>query len=125
MCTTFTHYFSIHLISKRIFLIFLSVESDATAFLAYVVRTLIMRTDPCVLAIQMCSRGKSNHWCLALSFKLSSLTTYFSSTESSEAVWVVVGGRAELPCRPNPKQADDDPMLVLWYRRNNRIPIYT
>ncbi|XP_066982841.1 uncharacterized protein [Macrobrachium rosenbergii] len=41
-------------------------------------------------------------------------------------VWVVSGGRASLPCLPKPKLKDDQPVLVLWYRRfSSSLPIYS
>ncbi|KAK3853916.1 hypothetical protein Pcinc_039565, partial [Petrolisthes cinctipes] len=40
------------------------------------------------------------------------------------AVWVVSGERAELPCAPSPKHEQDSPLLVLWYRYSDTIPVY-
>ncbi|XP_042888775.1 nephrin-like, partial [Penaeus japonicus] len=40
-------------------------------------------------------------------------------------VWVVVGERAELPCAPSPKLSLDKPVLVLWYRSSDTLPVYS
>ncbi|XP_071537803.1 nephrin-like [Panulirus ornatus] len=41
------------------------------------------------------------------------------------SVWVVRGGRAELPCAPTPKHKQDSAVLVLWYRSSDTVPVYS
>lgn len=40
-------------------------------------------------------------------------------------VWALNGGRAELPCAPDPRVAKDSPQIVLWYRASNTTPVYS
>ncbi|XP_047496493.1 uncharacterized protein LOC125044091 [Penaeus chinensis] len=40
-------------------------------------------------------------------------------------VWVVAGERAEMPCAPSPKLSLDKPVLVLWYRSSDTLPVYS
>ncbi|XP_047496757.1 nephrin-like isoform X2 [Penaeus chinensis] len=42
-----------------------------------------------------------------------------------KTVWVVSGGRAELPCVPRTQYPDDQPVLVLWYRSSKTRPVYS
>ncbi|UYV66069.1 hypothetical protein LAZ67_4000027 [Cordylochernes scorpioides] len=37
----------------------------------------------------------------------------------------VVGGRAELPCNVSLQSAADKVSLVLWYRGDNKLPLYS
>ncbi|XP_064098553.1 LOW QUALITY PROTEIN: uncharacterized protein LOC135209720 [Macrobrachium nipponense] len=49
-----------------------------------------------------------------------------NTKDSMIDVWVVSGGRASLPCLLKPKLKDDQPVLVLWYRRfSSSLPIYS
>ncbi|MPC43627.1 hypothetical protein E2C01_037279 [Portunus trituberculatus] len=42
-----------------------------------------------------------------------------------QAVWAVSGRRADLPCTPDPREADDQPVLVLWYRAGDTLqPVF-
>ncbi|KAK8381228.1 hypothetical protein O3P69_008236 [Scylla paramamosain] len=43
-----------------------------------------------------------------------------------QAVWAVSGRRANLPCTPAPREADDQPVLVLWYRAGDTLqPVFS
>ena len=37
----------------------------------------------------------------------------------------MIGGRAELPCNVTPASPEDTITLILWYRGDNRTPIYS
>ncbi|XP_069185855.1 uncharacterized protein [Procambarus clarkii] len=41
------------------------------------------------------------------------------------SVWVVRGGRADLPCAPTPKHTEDSALLVLWYISSETVPVYS
>ncbi|XP_063587865.1 uncharacterized protein LOC134765250 [Penaeus indicus] len=45
--------------------------------------------------------------------------------DQMKEVWVVAGERAELPCAPSPKLSLDKPVLVLWYRSSETLPVYS
>ncbi|XP_050733461.1 uncharacterized protein LOC127007024 [Eriocheir sinensis] len=55
------------------------------------------------------------------------VTTTAATKESAvvRSVWVVRGGRAELPCAPTPKYRQDSASVVLWYRYSDTIPVYS
>ncbi|XP_066989667.1 uncharacterized protein [Macrobrachium rosenbergii] len=51
--------------------------------------------------------------------------TSAATRQAPRHVWVLTGGRADLPCPYAPKHAHDQPLLVLWYRSSDIIPIYS
>ncbi|XP_045134923.1 uncharacterized protein LOC123518261 isoform X2 [Portunus trituberculatus] len=61
------------------------------------------------------------------------MTSFFWFTATAAAkemglvrsLWVVRGGRAELPCAPTPKHKQDSALVVLWYRSSDTIPVYS
>ncbi|XP_071543617.1 uncharacterized protein [Panulirus ornatus] len=69
-----------------------------------------------VVVVLTCTRSSSD----------ASTTATPSREGSVKSVWVVAGGRANLPCRPDPKLPDDQPVLVLWYHGgSDTLPIYS
>ncbi|XP_066989859.1 nephrin-like [Macrobrachium rosenbergii] len=48
-----------------------------------------------------------------------------ATTDSTTVVWAVAGQQANLPCRPAAKLPGDQPVLVLWYRTSQTLPIYS
>ncbi|XP_066989700.1 uncharacterized protein [Macrobrachium rosenbergii] len=51
--------------------------------------------------------------------------TSAATRQAPRHVWVLTGGRADLPCPYAPKHAHDQPLLVLWYRLSDIVPIYS
>ncbi|KAG7168342.1 Cell adhesion molecule 2-like 1 [Homarus americanus] len=65
------------------------------------------------------------HWLLAVVLLVSLTLPAPAKHTGVTSVWVVTGGRAELPCPPAPKMDDDQPVLVLWYLSSNTLPVYS
>ncbi|XP_050731613.1 nephrin-like isoform X2 [Eriocheir sinensis] len=54
------------------------------------------------------------------------LVTGSAQQAGARAVWAMSGQKAELPCAPDPREANDRAVLVLWYRSSDtRQPVYS
>ncbi|XP_076044776.1 neural cell adhesion molecule 1-like [Oratosquilla oratoria] len=51
--------------------------------------------------------------------------TIYCLDGAARLIQVIAGERVELPCPQQPKFANDEPILVLWYRTSNTTPIYS
>ncbi|XP_064108652.1 hemicentin-1-like isoform X1 [Macrobrachium nipponense] len=65
------------------------------------------------------------HLALIIAVISTTVATTVREADGVTSVWVVTGGKAELPCRSIPKVPHDQPMIVLWYLSSVTKPIYS